>query len=119
MQLDNGWFSLLQVPGIHWWYRTESHAAEATAGFFTADSRCGYKSIARMFATHNTTFNFTCAEMRTADQPKEALCDPEALVVQVLFMSFEKLHNFEIFFSDMVECQTSKTRVISSASLKE
>lgn len=42
-----------------------------------------------MFATHNTTFNFTCAEMRTADQPKEALCDPEALVVQVLFMSFE------------------------------
>jgi hypothetical protein len=42
-----------------------------------------------MFATHNTTFNFTCAEMRTADQPKEALCDPEALVLQVLFMSFE------------------------------
>jgi beta-amylase len=82
-------FSLLQVPGIHWWYRTESHAAEATAGFFTADSRCGYKSIARMFAAHNTTFNFTCAEMRTADQPKEALCDPEALVLQVLFMSFE------------------------------
>ncbi|KAH8948977.1 hypothetical protein BDL97_10G006000 [Sphagnum fallax] len=73
-----------KVPGIHWWYRTESHAAEATAGFFTADSRCGYKSIARMFATHNTTFNFTCAEMRTADQPKEALCDPEALVVQAL-----------------------------------
>jgi hypothetical protein len=109
----NIFFSLLQVPGIHWWYRTESHAAEATAGFFTAHSRCGYKSIACMFATHNTTFNFTCAEMRTADQPKEALCDPEALVLQVLFMSFE------IFFSDMVECQTSKTRVISSASLKE
>ncbi len=82
-------FFTAQVPGIHWWYRTESHAAEATAGFFTADSCCGYKSIARMFATHNTTFNFTCAEMRTADQPKEALCDPEALVLQVLFMSFE------------------------------
>jgi hypothetical protein len=72
-----------------------------------------------MFATHNTTFNFTCAEMRTADQPKEALCDPEALVLQVLFMSFENATQLEVFFSDMVECQTSKTRIISSAGLKE
>jgi len=77
---------VLQVSGIHWWYKTGSHAAELAAGFYNQASRCGYTPIASMLASHNATFNFTCIELRTAEQTAsypEALADPEALVSQV------------------------------------
>lgn len=76
-----------KVSGIHWWYKTGSHAAELAAGFYNQASRCGYTPIASMLATHNATFNFTCIELRTAEQTAsypEAQADPEALVSQVL-----------------------------------
>lgn len=76
-----------KVSGIHWWYNSGSHAAELAAGFYNQSSRCGYTPIARMLATHDATFNFTCIEMRTSEQTAAfpaALADPEALVSQVL-----------------------------------
>lgn len=76
-----------KISGIHWWYKTASHAAELAAGFNNSCHRDGYTPIARMFKKHNTTFNFTCVELRTMEQAKlfpEAMADPEGLVWQVL-----------------------------------
>ncbi|CAN1308719.1 Beta-amylase 2, chloroplastic [Linum perenne] len=76
-----------KLSGIHWWYKTASHAAELTAGFYNPSNRDGYAPIAKMLKKHDVTLNFTCFEMRTLDQYEgfpEALADPEGLVWQVL-----------------------------------
>ncbi|KAG6427145.1 hypothetical protein SASPL_111385 [Salvia splendens] len=73
--------------GIHWWYKTASHAAELTAGFYNPANRDGYATIASVLKKHEATLNFTCVELRTLDQHEdfpEALADPEGLVWQVL-----------------------------------
>lgn len=75
-----------QVSGIHWWYKTASHAAELTAGFYNPANRDGYAPIAAMLKKHGAALNFTCVELRTLDQHEdfpEALADPEGLVWQV------------------------------------
>ncbi|KAM1286682.1 hypothetical protein ACFX2J_000710 [Malus domestica] len=76
-----------KVSGIHWWYKTASHPAELTAGFYNSCNRDGYAPISAMLKKHKAALNFTCVEMRTLDQHEgfpEALADPEGLVWQVL-----------------------------------
>ncbi|XP_057997933.1 beta-amylase 2, chloroplastic isoform X3 [Hevea brasiliensis] len=76
-----------KISGIHWWYKTASHAAELTAGFYNPSNRDGYAPVAAMLSKHGVGLNFTCVEMRTLDQHEdfpEALADPEGLVWQVL-----------------------------------
>ncbi|KAL6569502.1 Leucine-rich repeat receptor-like serine/threonine-protein kinase bam2 [Orobanche minor] len=76
-----------KLSGIHWWYKTASHAAELTAGFYNSANRDGYAPIASILKKHETALNFTCVELRTLDQQEdfpEALADPEGLVWQVL-----------------------------------
>ncbi|KAH0970620.1 hypothetical protein GBA52_022776 [Prunus armeniaca] len=80
-------FSVTEVSGIHWWYKTASHPAELTAGFYNPCNRDGYAPIAAMLKKHEAALNFTCVEMRALDQHEgfpEALADPEGLVWQVL-----------------------------------
>ncbi|XP_058195269.1 beta-amylase 2, chloroplastic isoform X2 [Rhododendron vialii] len=75
-----------KLSGIHWWYKTASHAAELTAGFYNTSNHDGYTRIATMLKKHGAALNFTCVELRTMDQHEnfpEALADPEALVWQV------------------------------------
>ncbi|XP_043713169.1 beta-amylase 2, chloroplastic-like [Telopea speciosissima] len=77
----------LKVSGIHWWYKTASHAAELTAGFYNSCNKDGYFPIAAMLKKHAVALNFTCVELRTLNQHEdfpEALADPEGLVWQVL-----------------------------------
>ena len=77
-----------QVAGIHWWYKTESHAAELTAGYYNLHHRDGYRPIARMLSRHNAILNFTCLEMRNYEQPVEAQSGAEELVRQVIYFNF-------------------------------
>ncbi|KAI3456462.1 hypothetical protein Pfo_013125 [Paulownia fortunei] len=72
-----------KVAGIHWHYKTRSHAAELTAVYYNTRHRDGYLSVARMQAKHGVVFNFTCMEMRDGEQPNEANCSREGLVRQV------------------------------------
>ncbi|KAH6789462.1 beta-amylase 2 [Perilla frutescens var. frutescens] len=77
----------VKLSGIHWWYKTASHAAELTAGFYNPANRDGYAPIASILKKREATLNFTCVELRTMDQHEdfpEALADPEGLVWQVL-----------------------------------
>ncbi|KAI3873408.1 hypothetical protein MKW98_008060 [Papaver atlanticum] len=77
----------VKLSGVHWWYKTASHAAELTAGFYNPCNRDGYSAIAAMLKKHEAALNFTCVELRTLNQAEdfpEALADPEGLVWQVL-----------------------------------
>lgn len=72
-----------KIAGIHWHYRSRSHAAELTAGYYNTRHIDGYLPIAKMFAKHGVVFNFTCMEMKDREQPDHANCSPEGLVHQV------------------------------------
>ncbi|KAK6935062.1 Glycoside hydrolase, family 14 [Dillenia turbinata] len=72
-----------KVAGIHWHYKTRSHAAELTAGYYNTRVRDGYLPIAHMFGKHGSVLNFTCMEMKDSQQPQHANCSPEGLVRQV------------------------------------
>ncbi|XP_057455781.1 beta-amylase [Lotus japonicus] len=74
----------LKVSGIHWWYKSESHAAELTAGYYNLGNRDGYRPIARMLSRHHAILNFTCLEMRDSEQRSDVDSGPEELVQQVL-----------------------------------
>ncbi|KAL6140095.1 hypothetical protein ACLB2K_058396 [Fragaria x ananassa] len=73
-----------KVSGIHWWYKTDSHAAELTAGYYNLKDRDGYRPIARMLSRHHAILNFTCIEMRNSEQSADAKSAPQDLVQQVL-----------------------------------
>lgn len=47
-----------KVAGVHWWYRSHSHAAELTAGYYNTSYRDGYAPIAAVFARHGVALNF-------------------------------------------------------------
>jgi Glycosyl hydrolase family 14 len=84
-------FYMKQISGVHWWYKTASHAAELTAGFYNSCNRDGYAPIAAILKKHDATLNFTCVELRTSNQYEEfpeAMSDPEGLVWQVCAYSF-------------------------------
>ncbi|XP_059634168.1 beta-amylase 7-like isoform X2 [Cornus florida] len=79
-----------KLSGIHWWYKTASHAAELTAGIYNSCNRDGYASTIALLKKHGVALNFTCAELGIYDHIdqhvdfSEALADPEGLAWQVL-----------------------------------
>ncbi|KAI6707637.1 hypothetical protein NL676_010599 [Syzygium grande] len=76
-----------KLSGLYWWYRTASHAAELTAGFYNPSNRDGYAAIAAMLKKHGAALNFTCAQLHVLDQQENfssALADPDGLAWQVL-----------------------------------
>ncbi|CAN6723150.1 unnamed protein product [Malus baccata var. baccata] len=72
-----------KIAGIHWHYRSRSHAAELTAGYYNTRHRDGYLPTAKMFSKNMVVLNFTCMEMKDREQPEHANCSPEGLVRQV------------------------------------
>ncbi len=73
----------LKIAGIHWWFRTRSHAAELTAGYFNTAGRDGYNRLIEICAEAGCALTLTCVEMCDAQHPAEALCGPEGLLRQV------------------------------------
>ncbi|CAL8466579.1 g6115 [Coccomyxa elongata] len=74
----------IKVAGIHWWYKSRSHAAEMTAGYYNHLKRDGYAPIARMLAKRGVGLSFTCIEMSDDENPDPRHCSPEELVRQVI-----------------------------------
>ncbi|KAI4364730.1 hypothetical protein MLD38_020784 [Melastoma candidum] len=58
-----GTFIAAKLPGIYWWYRSASHAAELTAGFYNPSNRDGYASIAAMLKKHGVALYFSCPRL--------------------------------------------------------
>mmetsp|Transcript_6987 Transcript_6987/g.25759 ORF Transcript_6987/g.25759 Transcript_6987/m.25759 type:complete len:971 (+) Transcript_6987:311-3223(+) len=77
-----------KIAGVHWWYQSENHAAELAAGYYNTRQINGYLPLVEIFSKHNAVLNFTCFEMKNAEQPLWAMCGPEGLVDQVLFASW-------------------------------
>ncbi|KAL8541190.1 hypothetical protein ACS0TY_002448 [Phlomoides rotata] len=76
-----------KMSSIHWWYKTASHAAELTAGFYNSSNRDGYAAIMAMLNRHGAALCFTCSGMSMIDHSmdfSETLADPEGLFWQVL-----------------------------------
>lgn len=73
----------LKMAGIHWWYRSRSHAAELTAGYYNTADHDGYAPIVDMCARHRANLILTCVEMCDSQHPAHAQCGPEGLLRQL------------------------------------
>lgn len=81
----------VQVPAIHWWYKTASHAAELTAGFYNPTNQNGYSPVFEVLRKHSVTLKFVCLRLQVSGlENDEALADPEGLSWQVMasFIAF-------------------------------
>ncbi|KAE9621227.1 hypothetical protein Lal_00028222 [Lupinus albus] len=76
-----------KLSGIYWWYKTASHAAELTAGYYNPCNRDGYTAIMAMLKRNEVSLTIACTDLHTLNQHKvfpETYADPEGLVWQVL-----------------------------------
>eukprot|EP00892_Ulva_mutabilis_P011278 jgi/Ulvmu1/8522/UM044_0056.1 len=74
----------IKLAGVHWCYRTPSHAAELTAGYYNIAGRDGYAPFFRMLRQHDASVSFTCVEMRDCEHPPDSGCSPEELLKQII-----------------------------------
>eukprot|EP01018_Ginkgo_biloba_P017246 Gb_27777 [translate_table: standard] len=72
-----------KLPAIPWWYKTKSHAAELTAGFYNVEGRDGYDAVAKMFAKNASLLILPRMDVSDMDHPAEARCSPESLFLQI------------------------------------
>lgn len=73
----------IKLAGVHWWYKSSSHAGELTAGYYNTRDRNGYRTIMEMLKKHSAVANFTAVEMRDCEQPEYAKCSPQGLLAQL------------------------------------
>lgn len=81
-----------KISGVHWSYKTASHAAELTAGFYNSSNRDGYIPIVSMLAKQNTGLKFVTVEPASVSQQESffnALVFPEGLQWQVFNAAWE------------------------------
>lgn len=78
-----------KFPAVHWWYKTKSHAAELTAGFYNVESRDGYDAFMEMFAKNASLV--ILPRMDTSDMcyPAEARSSPESVFLQIRRASYK------------------------------
>jgi beta-amylase len=73
-----------KVSGVHWWYNTNHHAAELTAGYNVVNGNNFYSKVAQRLKNAGLDILvFTCMEMRDSQQPSNCDCGPYELVKQV------------------------------------
>ncbi|KAL3689467.1 hypothetical protein R1sor_015776 [Riccia sorocarpa] len=72
-----------KLPGVHWWQKTRSHAAELTAGYYNSEGQDGYDPAVQMFAKNGALVAVPCVEMADDEQLAEAKCSPEYLLTQI------------------------------------
>ena len=66
-----------KLAGVHWWWKTASHAAELTAGYYNTWFHDGYSDVMAVLAQHSARASFTCVEMRDCEHPPEGECSPQ------------------------------------------
>lgn len=84
---------VVKVPSICWWYRTASHAAELTAGFYNTTNRDGYSPVFRMLKKHSVILKLVCYGPEYTVHEKdddEAFADPEGLTWQVINAAWDQ-----------------------------
>ena len=69
----------IKLAGVHWWFKSRSHGAELTAGYYNTRERDGYADVMSLLASHKARASFTCVEMRDCEHPPEARCSPQGM----------------------------------------
>lgn len=91
----------LQVPAVYWWYKTASHAAELTAGYYNPTNQDGYSPVFEVLKRHSVTLKFVCSGLQVLSQElDEGSADPEGLNWQVLILFVlcpEKLLSYHVY----------------------
>lgn len=78
-------FLITQIPAVYWWYKTSSHAAELTAGFYNPSNQDGYSPVFDVLKKHSVIVKLVCSSMPVAGQGvDDAFADPESLSWQVM-----------------------------------
>lgn len=79
----------MQIPAVYWWYKTSSHAAELTAGYYNPTNQDGYSPVFNILKKHSVTLKFLSSGLHiSAQENDEPLADSEALSWQVTSFSF-------------------------------
>lgn len=73
----------VKLPGVHWWYHHNAHAAELTAGIYNTSARNGYLPLLKLLEQHGVSAQLPCAELRTGQQSSEMMSDPQQLLLQM------------------------------------
>ncbi|KAL3505788.1 hypothetical protein ACH5RR_031170 [Cinchona calisaya] len=73
-----------KIPLIQSWYKTRSHPAELTAGFYNTVNRDGYEGIIEMFSRNSCKIILPGMDLEDEHQPKETLSSPELLIKQII-----------------------------------
>ncbi|CAN8246033.1 unnamed protein product [Cochlearia groenlandica] len=82
---------IVKVPSIYWSYKTASHAAELTAGYYNPSNRDGYSLVFETLKKYSVTVKFVCpGPQMSSNDHEEALADPEGLSWQVINAAWEK-----------------------------
>lgn len=75
----------VQIPAINWWYKTCSHAAELTSGYYNPINQDGYSSVFEILKKHSVIMKFVCCGLPLSYHTnEEGLADPEGLSWQVM-----------------------------------
>ncbi|KAJ7953308.1 Beta-amylase [Quillaja saponaria] len=82
---------IVKVPAVYWWYKTASHAAELTAGFYNPTNQDGYSPVFEVLRKHSVTVKFVCWGFQiSGHESDESLADPEGLSWQALNSAWDR-----------------------------
>ncbi|KAM7261542.1 hypothetical protein ACFE04_020619 [Oxalis oulophora] len=81
---------VVKVPLVYWWYRTASHAAELTAGYYNPTNQDGYSSILEVLKKHSVAMKFVCSGLQVSPETDDTFSDPEGLSWQVLNSAWDR-----------------------------
>ncbi|XP_008808793.1 beta-amylase 8 isoform X2 [Phoenix dactylifera] len=107
---------VVKIPAVYWWYKTASHAAELTAGFYNPTNQDGYSPIFDMLKKHSVTMKFVCCGTQAlAHENDEALADSEGLSWQALNSAWDR--GVTVAAQSILPCHDRETyiRIIENA----
>ncbi|XP_062095716.1 beta-amylase 8 [Humulus lupulus] len=82
---------IVKVPEVYWWYRTPSHAAELTSGYYNPTNQDGYSPVFEVLKKYSVTVKFVCSGLQMSSQDiDEAFADPEGLSWQVFNSAWDR-----------------------------
>ncbi|GMQ03759.1 hypothetical protein CsSME_00049431 [Camellia sinensis var. sinensis] len=81
---------IVKIPAIYWWYKTTSHAAELTSGYYNPTNQDGYSPVFEVLKKYSVTMKFVWSGLVPCHEIDEALADPEGLSWQVLNSAWDR-----------------------------
>ncbi|CAN1306317.1 Beta-amylase 8 [Linum perenne] len=92
---------IVKIPAVYWWYKTASHAAELTAGFYNPSNKDGYSPVFDALKKHSVVVKLACPALHVSGHD-DALSDPEGLNWQVLNAAWDQ--GLTVAGTNMLSC---------------